>query len=286
MDLNARVRALLTKTVSVVWTWRHLIISIISLAAFIEIWALYSAWLRGDPPFEFRHWVVTAEYIPYPWTVFHAFVGSFTVPDPFSGLYMTDHIYASLKRISIAFFLSFVTAVPLGLLLGRSRTAESISNPLVEMFRPIPPLAWVPIFLVIFKFFWGPILIVFLGIFFPLLLNVRLGARSVDPMLVDASKTLGASRSQIFGKVIFPYSVPYMMTGIKVGLGIGWMCIVAAEMLGAVGGGVGYYIFATAGVSRYDLMYAGLVTIGLLSVLTTGVAGLVERRMYRWMGME
>ncbi len=286
MDRTVKSPAALNEFVRLLARWKYLVVSIVSLAVFILLWSLYSAYLHGDWPFEFRHRVLTAEYVPYPWVVFRAFIDSFTTPDPFSGLLMTDHIWASLKRIGVAFFLAFIIAVPLGLLIGRSKWAESASDPIIEMFRPIPPLAWVPIFLVIFMFFWGPVLIVFLGIFFPLLMNVRLGAKSVDPTLIDAARTLGAKKVQIFQKVVFPYTVPYMMTGIKVGLGIGWMCIVAAEMLGAVGGGVGYYIFATAGVNRYELMYSGMVTIGLLSFLTAGVAGLIERRLYRWMKMK
>jgi ABC-type nitrate/sulfonate/bicarbonate transport system permease component len=286
MDRTIRMPASMKKLGTLLVKWEYLIIPVLSLAVFIGLWSLYSAWLHGDWPFAWRTSVIRAEYVPYPWVVFQAFIDSFTTPDPFSGLYMTDHIIASMKRIGVAFFLAFVIAVPLGLLIGRSRRVEAVSYPIIEIFRPIPPLAWVPIFLVIFMFFWGPVFIVFLGIFFPLLLNVKLGARSVDATLIDAARTLGANKIQIFGKVVFPYTVPYMMTGIKVGLGIGWMCIVAAEMLGAVGGGVGYYIFATAGVTRYELMYSGMVTIGLLSILTAGVAGLIERRMYRWMKMK
>jgi len=284
---------ILTKTLSSLgfdrsWPrgWKYLVISAVSLAVFIGFWQLVSAWLHGAWPFAWRPWVITSEYIPYPGGVIRTFFESFTTPDPITGLFMMDHIVASLKRIFIAFIMAFAVAVPLGLLMGRSKVAESASNPIVEVFRPIPPLAWVPVFLLIFGFFWGPIMIVFLGIFFPLLLNMRLGAKSVDPVLVDAARTLGARRGQIFTKVILPYTIPYMMTGVTVGLGIGWMCIVAAEILGAVGGGVGYYIFATAGITRYDLMYAGMVAVGLLSILTTGVAGIVERRVYTWMGMN
>jgi NitT/TauT family transport system permease protein len=123
--------------------------------------------------------------------------------------------------------------------------------------------------------------------FFPILLNVTFGARSVDPVLIDVARTLGAGRREVFVKVVLPFTLPYMMTGIKIGLGIGWMCIVAAEMLGAVGGGVGYYIWNMANqYGMYDKMYAGMLVIGLLSVLTTGVAALFERRLTRWMGMK
>jgi len=264
----------------------YLILSVASFVVFITVWWLASAWLHGDWPFEGRSPVITAEYLPYPWVVVHAFFDSFTHPDPFSDLYMGDHVYSSMKRIASGFALAFVTAVPLGLLMGRSRKAEAVLNPEAELFRPIPPLAWVPIFTIAIGFVWGPIVIVFMGIFFPVLLSVRLGAKSVDPLLIDAARTLGANRLQIFTKVVLPYTTPYLMTGVKVGIGIGWMCIVAAEMLGAVGGGVGWYIWGTAQVARYDLMYAGMVTIGLLSILTTGVAGFLEQRLYKWMGTK
>ncbi len=265
--------------------WKFLLLSAASLAAFLLFWSLYAAWLRADWPFHGTP-SPSAEYVPYPWVVLGALIGSFTTPDPATRLLMTDHILASLKRMFLGFLLAFGLALPLGLLMGRSRSVEAVSSPIVELFRPIPPLAWVPIFMVVFAFTTGPILIVFLGIFFPVLLNVRLGAKSVDPLLIDAARTLGAKGHQIFTSVIFPSTIPHMMTGIKVGLGIGWMCIVAAEMLGAVGGGVGYYIFATSQYGRYDLMFAGMVVIGILSVLTTGVAGLIERWVYRWMGMK
>lgn len=281
------MRVQIQSLVDLIFRWRRVILAIDALLAFIDVWYLYSAWLHGDWPFAYRPFSISSEYIPYPTDVLRAFVDSFTHRDPFTQLFMANHIYASLKRMFFGFILAFVTAVPLGLLIGRSPTAKAFSMPIVEIFRPIPPLAWVPVFLIALKLFWGPIAIVFLGIFFPILLNVSFGARSVDPVLIDAARTLGAKRGAIFSKVVLPFTVPYMMTGITVGLGVGWMCIVAAEMLGAVGGGVGLYIYNMAYQGAlYDFMYAGMVVIGLLSVLTTGVAGLLEQRMSRWMGMK
>ncbi|OGS42766.1 MAG: hypothetical protein A3K76_06425 [Euryarchaeota archaeon RBG_13_57_23] len=278
---------ILGRVTGLLGSWRRLFLGAASLAVFIALWSLYSAWLHGDWPFAYRSWSQPAEYIPYPSEVLYAFVDSFTHRDPFTSLYMTSHIYASLKRMFFGFVLAFLVAVPLGLLMGRSANAEAIGKPLVELFRPIPPLAWVPIFLIALKLFWGPIAIVFLGIFFPILLNVMFGAKSVDPVLIDAARTLGAKRRDIFTKVVLPFTIPYMMTGIKVGIGVGWMCIVAAEMLGAVGGGVGLFIYNMAYQgTMYDRMYAGMLVIGLLSVLTTGAAGFLEQRLSRWMGMK
>jgi NitT/TauT family transport system permease protein len=268
----------------IVSNWRRVVLGISSTVVFIAIWWLYAAWLHGNWPFTGPA-SGAAGYIPYPLEVANAFVKSFTAHSA-SGLYMSDHIYASLKRIFLGFVIAFALAVPAGLLMGRVPAADAAGKPIVELFRPIPPLAWIPIFLIMFGLVWGPVAIVFLGIFFPILLNTMLGARSVDPLLIDAARTLGARKRDVFMKVVLPFTVPYLMTGIKVGLGTGWMCIVAAEMLGNVGGGIGYYIFSEAGLGLYDYMFAGMLVIGLLGVLTTGVAGLFERRLYRWMGMK
>lgn len=255
-----------------------------SMGVFLALWWLYAAWLRAEWPFHGTPSGVW-EYVPYPWEVLEAFYLSFW-SHPVSGLYMGEHIVASLKRIVVGFLLALVLAVPAGLLMGRLWTAEAVGRPIVELFRPIPPLAWIPIFLLVFGVIWGPIAIVFLGVLFPILLNTTFGARSVDPTLIDAARTLGARRLDIFMKVVLPFTVPYLMTGITVGLGIGWMCIVAAEMLGSVGGGVGYFIFTASGNSQYPYMYAGMLMIGILSILTTGIAGLFERRVSKWMGMR
>jgi len=279
----------IAKTLSkaIIANWLNIILGVMSLETFLILWSLYSGWLHGDWVFSGRHRSTSAEFLPYPWDVLSAFAQSFTVRDPVYNLYMTSHMYASLKRIFFGFVLAFCLAVPLGLLMGRSKSAEAIGKPILELFRPIPPLAWAPLFLVALKFFWGPITIVFLGVFFPILLNVILGAKSVDPTLIDAARALGARRRDVFAKVVLPYTLPYIMTGVTVGLGVGWMCIVAAEMLGAVGGGVGGYIYNMVyQVGMYDKVYAGMAVIGLLSVLTTGVAALFEQRLTRWMGMK
>lgn len=259
--------------------WQRIAISLLSISVFIIGWHLFSGYLRATSPNLY-------EYVPPPAEVLDAIIRSFTVRDSTSGLYMLDHIWASMKRIFLGFVIAVAVALPTGLLMGSLKGAEAAGRPVVEMFRPIPPLAWIPFFLVVFGIVWGPVGIVFMGIFFPVLLNVIFGVRTVDPVLIDAARTLGAKRVHIFTKVVLPFTVPYFMTGVKVGLGIGWMCIVAAEMLGSVGGGVGYYIFSKATTSQYDLMFAGMIVIGLLGTLTTGIAGVFEDRLYKWMGME
>ncbi|MBE0518328.1 MAG: ABC transporter permease [Thermoplasmata archaeon] len=258
---------------------KTIVLGLLSICVFILAWHTL-AWYLKDTGSS------VAYLMPYPAEVAEAFIDSFMSRDPATHLYMHDHIISSLKRIVLGFMLALVIALPAGMLMGAMKGAEAIGKPIVEIFRPIPPLAWIPLSMLMFGIIWGPIWIVFLGIFFPILLSVMFGVRSVDTVLIDAAKTLGARRTDVFTKVILPYTLPYLMTGIKVGLGIGWMCIVAAEMMGAVGGGVGYYIWASSTVGRYEYMYAGMAVIGLVSVLTTGIAGQIERRVYKWMGMK
>lgn len=251
----------------------RLAITVASLVIFIVVW-----------------WAVALQldlaYVPTPDKVFTAFIKSFQTRDANLGTTMWDNIGASLERFAIGFALAFILALPIGLLMGYFRIAEWFLMPLVEIFRPIPPIAWVPVFLLIFSLFWGPIMVILIGVFFPLLSNVIFGVRSVDKSLIDAARTMGAKRIQLFSKVILPSTVPYLMTGITIGLGIGWMCIVAAEMIGAVGGGVGFYISYTQSIGKFDYTYAGIVVIAILGIITVGASRFVETRLNKRMGIK
>ncbi len=258
--------------------WKQYVLAVISIAVFISAWQLYATYLHKNN-------IGYKEWIPYPLEVAKALWTSFTLKDPTTDLTMFDHIWASLQRVFYGFVIALAVSLPLGLLMGTYRRGRALGMPIVEMIRPIPPLAWIPIFIVVLGSFGGPVAIVFLGIFFPILLNVMLGVRSVDSNLIDAAKTLGTHRTQLFTKVVLPFTVPYLMTGIRVGLGIGWMCIVAAEMVGAYGGGVGFYIYDMGwNRSLFDFMYAGMIVIGVLGATTAGIASVLERRLSRWMG--
>ncbi|UCE37646.1 MAG: ABC transporter permease [Thermoplasmata archaeon] len=251
----------------------HLGISILAVIIFILAWDLY-AQLQNKP------------YLPRPHMVFDALIASFFNRDPFSQRYMGEHILASMVRILYGFIIAFILAVPLGLLMGWSKHVHNAGNPIVELIRPIPPIAWIPFAIVFFDEPFDTAFIVFLGIFFPVLINTIFGVKRIDPIIIDAAKTLGVTKRNMLQKVIFPAVIPTLMTGIRIGLGIGWMCIVAAEMVGVTGGGVGFYISAMADVGRYDDMFAGMIVIGILGFITVGGASYIERRVSRWMGMR
>jgi len=259
--------------------WKRVLLLAVSIVLFVGAWYAVSWWLEQRDP-------VQGSLVPSPDEVASSFFWLLTNEDRATGIYLLEHMFTSLERVFLGFALALALALPAGLLMGRSWVAEGLARPIVEIFRPIPPLAWAPAFLIIFKIFWGPVAVVFLGVFFPILFNVMLGARSVDRTLIDAARTLGARGSDVFLKVVLPFTVPYLMTGITVGLGIGWMCIVAAEFVSAEGGGLGYFILANSDFGYYPEMYAGMVLIGIVSVLTTGLAGLFEREVYKRMGMD
>ncbi len=253
---------------------RNIFIILISLATFVAVWWGLSI-------------VLDTKYLPAPDIVAEAFIKSFTKVDLATGRTMWDNIGASLERVLLGFGLAFVTALPLGLLMGSSRLSEKFGKPIVEIFRPIPPIAWAPLLVVAMGIFLGPVVVVFIGVFFPLLSNVMFGVKKVDPNLMDAAKTLGAKKSTLFTKVIFPSTVPYLMTGIRIGLGVGWMCIVAAEFIAAKGGGVGYYILLwSQGIGRYENVFAGLIVVAILGLLTTELSGYIEKKVSEWMGMK
>jgi ABC-type nitrate/sulfonate/bicarbonate transport system permease component len=172
----------------------------------------------------------------------------------------------------------------MGVLMGWSKHLDAVMDPLVEAVRPVPPLAWLP-----FAVLWFGIglasssFIIFLGVFFPVLLNTVAGVKSVDPRLPEAARTLGASETTILGRVLVPGASPSIITGIRIGMGIGWMTLVAAEMTGIKSGyGLGYMILTARDYARYDIVASGIAVIGLLGFGIDSCIRLAEKRLLRW----
>ena len=249
------------------------LIIIASLTIFVLIWWNVS-------------YIVNSAAIPLPTQVWRAFVNLFTYGDPISGMTMWAHIGISLERFIGGFILALAVAVPLGLLMGSSKTLSEFMNPILEILRPIAPIAWAPVLLFATGYTWGPMLVVFVGIFFPLLSNTIFGVTKIDRNLIDASKTLGASKLQIFYKVMFPCAIPYIMNGIKIGSGIGWMCIVASELYASYGGGIGYFVGIQASIGFWPNVFVGIGIIAVLGILTTGIFDYIHKTLTKRMGME
>ncbi len=194
------------------------------------------------------------------------------------------HCFESLLRVSSGFLLALVIAVPLGIVIGWFPLLRNMLTPVIETIRPIPPLAWIPLAILWFGIgFQSAAFIIFLGCFFPILLSTISGVLSVEKRLIEAAKTLGASEKNIFLQVLIPGATPSIFTGTRIGIGIGWMTLVAAEFTGVKSGyGLGYMIMVARDIQRPDFVIAGMATIGLLGyLLDVGVRGL-EARVLRW----
>jgi ABC-type nitrate/sulfonate/bicarbonate transport system permease component len=194
------------------------------------------------------------------------------------------HIYFSLERVFYGYVAAVVFAVPLGIMTGWSPTLRHIVEPVAELIRPIPPLAWIPI-----SILWLGIgtssaaFIIFLGAFFPILLTTISGVQSIDPLFIDAARTLNATNRQILLKVLVPGAVPAIFTGLRVGMGIGWMTLVAAEFTGVKQGyGLGYMIMTARDLQRPDAIVAGMLVIGMIGSGTDRVFHFLRQRFIPW----
>jgi sulfonate transport system permease protein len=184
------------------------------------------------------------------------------------GQFLYEHIIYSLWRVFLGFSAAAAIAIPLGILMGISERFRGIVGPLVEIIRPVPPLAWIPIAILWFGIGNGSAaFIIFLGAFFPMLLNTVSGVMSVDKLLVDVAYTLNADRTHICTKVLIPGALPSIFTGMRIGMGVGWMTLVAAEFTGVKEGlGLGYMIMVARDIQRPDEIMAGMLVIGLIGI--------------------
>ena len=194
---------------------------------------------------------------------------------------LLHNLSASLKREFLAFLWS-VTAIPLGIAMGWWRRVNDQIDPIVEILRPIPPLAWIP--LSILWFGVGDLqnqFIIFLGIFFPILLNTITGVRGVEPNLVRAARCLGADESAILWRVVLRAALPQIVTGVRIGLGVGWMALVAAEIVGA-NSGLGFMINDARTLLRTDIVIVGMIAIGLVGLALDLMIRELSRRALPW----
>ena len=194
------------------------------------------------------------------------------------------HIGASLGRVISAWALSALVAIPLGLAMGRWGWFERLVDPVIELFRPISPLAWIPLAILWFGIGeTGKIFIIFIATFFPILLNTVSGVKSVDPVLIRAGQVLGCNDDRsLFIKVILPAAMPTIVVGLRISFGTGWAAIIAAELVAAQIG-LGYLIADGMEILRSDLVLVGMVTIGVLGVLINAVFRLLNNR-FAWGG--
>jgi len=200
------------------------------------------------------------------------------------GHLLHNHMLYSLYRVVLGYAVASLLAIPLGLLMGWSGKLLNMIRPVIEVFRPIPPLAWIPIAILWFGIgIKSAAFIIFLGAFFPILLNTISGVLSIHPLLIEAARTLHAKEKDIFLKVLFPGTVPSIFVGMRIGIGIGWMTLVAAEFTGVKEGyGLGYMIMTARDIQRPDEILAGMLVIGIIGLLIDIGLRAIEARTIRW----
>ncbi|MGN6668880.1 MAG: ABC transporter permease, partial [Trinickia sp.] len=194
---------------------------------------------------------------------------------------LLHNLHDSLMREGVAFVWACV-AIPIGIAMSWWPLVEEQLDPVLEILRPVPPLAWIPL-----SILWFGIgdtqneFIIFLGIFFPILLNTVTGVKGIEPNLVRAARCLGAPEWKILWRVVLRAALPQIMTGVRVGLGVGWMALVAAELVGAISG-LGFMINDARTILRTDYILVGMATIGLVGFFIDRAIRLAMRKLLPW----
>ncbi|OPY50710.1 MAG: taurine transporter subunit [Methanosaeta sp. PtaU1.Bin112] len=200
---------------------------------------------------------------------------------------LLENARVSLFRVALGFLIAAFLAVPLGVAMGQWGGLKELSEGLISALRPVPPLAWVPLAMAWLKIGLASVVfIIALGAFFPILLSTMQGVRSVKRSWQEAVWMMGANDADLIAKVILPGSAPEIWTGMRVGFGIAWMCVVAAEMLPGTSSGLGYLIMYAYGWGQIQVVVAGMVAIGLLGILIDRFFMAVERRWFSWRASE
>lgn len=240
---------------------RDSLLSFISVIAFILLWELASE----------------AQVLPA------------ILPKPLEVVYsiyeLVDKIpiytYHSISHFIAGFTIALVIAIPIGALSGWYRSVRALVKPIVEIIRPIPPIAWVPFALISFRSdFEASALIIFIGSFFPIFTNTFLGISSVPLEYVEIAKTLGARDMDILIKVALPSSLPSILSGIRTGVGVGWMCVVAAEMFGPPG--LGLQIMNMRYLHDISAVTAYMLVIGVVGFILERMIRLIEIKALKW----
>jgi len=189
----------------------------------------------------------------------------------------------SVRRILLGFVIAIAIGVPLGLMIGRYRRIGDFFMPAVEIMRPIPAIAWVPMSIMLWPDNESSIVfITFIGAFFPILLNTIHGVHSLDGVLIRAGRCLGAGEFRLLWNVILPGSLPHIFTGLAVGMGVAWVSLIAAEMISGQFG-VGYFTWEAYSLVNYPAIVLGMITIGVLGLVCSGIIRIVGRLMMPWL---
>ncbi|MDM0059094.1 taurine ABC transporter permease TauC [Variovorax fucosicus] len=195
-----------------------------------------------------------------------------------------QHLGASLARISLALLSALVFAIPVGVAIGRSRIAQGIFDPLIEFYRPVPPLAYLPLIVIWFGIGeLAKVLLIYLAIFAPIAIATANGVRNVDPVRLRAAQSLGATPAQLLRRVILPNALPDILTGVRIGLGVGWSTLVASELVAATRG-LGFMVQSAGQFLATDVVVSGILVIAFVAFAIELGLRWLQKRLVPWYG--
>ena len=257
------------------WRWpvsRQLTLSAATLAVLLAIWWAVAALQLVSPLF-----------LPPPGQVLAKLI-TIAGPQGFMDATLWQHLGASLARILVALLAAVIIGIPVGIAMGLSPTVRGILDPLIELYRPVPPLAWLPLVVIWFGIGETPkVLLNYLAIFAPVAMSTLEGVKSAQQVRIRAAQSLGASRTQVLLFVILPGALPEILTGLRIGLGVGWSTLVAAELIAATRG-LGFMVQSAGEFLATDVVLAGIAVIAAIAFgLELGLRAL-QRRLTPWHG--
>jgi NitT/TauT family transport system permease protein len=267
--------------------WRDIAVGLVVPAIAIGIWQWVAAvgWVNQNilpsPLAVWRKWV---EYL-LPLQEFGAWQesnpGAGRLHWALSGELVHDSL-GSLYRVVVGFAVGAGLALPLGLAMGASRIVYAWMNPLVQLLRPIPPIAYIPLSILWFGLGNPPaVFLIAIGAFFPVLMNTIAGVRQVDGIYLRAARNLGAGGATMFLRVILPAAVPYILTGMRIGVGTAFIVVIVSEMI-AVNNGLGFRILEAREYFWSDKIIAGMITIGILGLAIDWAMNRLNNHLLRW----
>ncbi|MCQ7057858.1 taurine ABC transporter permease TauC [Escherichia coli] len=257
------------------WRWpfsRQITLSLGTLTVILAIWWTVAALQLISPLF-----------LPSPGLVLQKLI-TIAGPQGFMDATLWQHLAASLTRIVIALLAAVLLGVPVGIAMGQSPTVRGILDPIIELYRPVPPLAYLPLMVIWFGIGeTSKILLIYLAIFAPVAMSALAGVKSAQQVRIRAAQSLGASRIQVLWFVILPGALPEILTGLRIGLGVGWSTLVAAELIAATRG-LGFMVQSAGEFLATDVVLAGIAVIAVIAfILELGLRAL-QRRLTPWHG--